>query len=392
MPSTPRHRTCTPPPALQRHPDGRFFVRQGARWRTLGHDPDKAQRAYQRWCTHWNIAGGRWPLDRDNEMTVAMVVAEVWPTIEREVGGTPNLARYKAAAKRLLAFHADCRIEDLTKADIGTLRQAMLDEDLKASYVSQIIATIARLLRLGEEIGVVPDGHADRIGKLRVLRRPKRSDGTPARPSKAIETVPEEDFEATMHHLPSNLEALCRLLRLTAARPSELTDLRPCDLVFTEEDVAIRYLDEHKTAQKGRKAIVLGPRAIDLLRPLLIGRALTAYVFSPAEAFQERRERARSGPGRRPNQKPNPRKTARTFRPHYDSNALRQAVHTACDKAGVPRWSPYNLRATRLTEAQRLASAELAQAMAGHTSLTTTQQHYLLRNLPAVIEFQRATG
>ena len=55
----------------------------------------------------------------------------------------------------------------------------------------------------------------------------------------------------------------------------------------------------------------------------------------------------------------------------YFSNLL-----NACDKAGVARWSPGQLRKTRATLARQQADLETAQQVLGHSSKQTTERHY----------------
>ena len=48
------------------------------------------------------------------------------------------------------------------------------------------------------------------------------------------------------------------------------------------------------------------------------------------------------------------------------------AIRRACDKAGVPRWSPNQLRHTRATEVASKLGIEAARILLGHTDAQTT--------------------
>ena len=66
---------------------------------------------------------------------------------------------------------------------------------------------------------------------------------------------------------------------------------------------------------------------------------------------------------------------AARIRDCYDDNSYRRAVQRACQKAGVPMWSPKRLRHTRLTEIRRTHGLEASKACAGHREIGVTQ-HY----------------
>ena len=61
-----------------------------------------------------------------------------------------------------------------------------------------------------------------------------------------------------------------------------------------------------------------------------------------------------------------------------------RAVRNACNKAGIPRWSPGPLRKTRATQARRDSDLETAQQILGHSSKQTTKRHY------AAVDLSRA--
>ena len=60
----------------------------------------------------------------------------------------------------------------------------------------------------------------------------------------------------------------------------------------------------------------------------------------------------------------------------YTKHELNTAVRNACDKAGIPRWSPVQLRKTRATLARRDGDLETAQQILSHSSKQTTERHY----------------
>ena len=57
----------------------------------------------------------------------------------------------------------------------------------------------------------------------------------------------------------------------------------------------------------------------------------------------------------------------------YNTSSYRKAIWRACQSAGVPAWSPNQIRHTRLTEIRRTEGLEAAQVTAGHDRADVTQ-------------------
>ena len=121
---------------------------------------------------------------------------------------------------------------------------------------------------------------------------------------------------------------------------------------------------EHKTEHHGHDRMVyLGPRPQTVLRPFL-RTELAAYLFSPKDA--ERDRAASASTHRRPGQSVAPRKTARRLRDRYDVASYRRAITRGCELAGVPCWSPNQLRHNAATRLRREYGIDVAQTILGH--------------------------
>lgn len=170
----------------------------------------------------------------------------------------------------------------------------------------------------------------------------------------------------------------------TGARPGEVAAMRPTDIdvsgrVWTYKPAA------HKTAYRGRaRTIYIGPHGQRILRPFLSGRAVDAPLFDPREAVAERAARAKTH--RRPDQKPNPRKTVRTHGDCYTTASYRRAVSRACVLSGVPVWHPNRLRHNAATRIRRDCGLEVAAVLLGHSSATLTDHVYAERDTARAIE------
>jgi integrase len=203
----------------------------------------------------------------------------------------------------------------------------------------------------------------DRLVALRSVKPPKAGkvrEGDPREP------VKDEHIDAALPHLPPVAAAIVQFCRLTACRPSEAMSLRMADV----EQLAGVWkwtLAKHKNAHRGkRRVIAIGQRAAAIARQWSAGKPATAIVFT------------RDGVGRRPATRAaatipmqgDPRKEM-----PWDAELLRKHVARACKAAGIPTWTPYQLRHTALTKARNEAGLEAAAAVGGHAASRMTEEY-----------------
>jgi integrase len=97
---------------------------------------------------------------------------------------------------------------------------------------------------------------------------------------------------------------------------------------------------------------------------------LEEFLFRPCDATRE--HHARRAERRRSKRTPSERGRQRQRQPRrqpgqrYDRRSYRQAIIRACRKAGVPAWSPLQLRHGRATEVRRRYGLEASQCVLGH--------------------------
>jgi integrase len=61
------------------------------------------------------------------------------------------------------------------------------------------------------------------------------------------------------------------------------------------------------------------------------------------------------------------------FREHYDIASYRRAIRRACEKVGIPHWTPNQLRHSRLTEIRKEYGVEASRVVGGHRDINTTE-------------------
>jgi integrase len=163
---------------------------------------------------------------------------------------------------------------------------------------------------------------------------------------------------------------------LTGCRAGEAMVMRAMDLTTSGEVWAYRP-GSHKNQHRGlERVIYLGPQAQAVVRPFLT-TDLQAFLFSPrryVEAMHARRS-ARRRTRRTPSELRRKRKEKPLRKPaeRYDRRSYRQAIVRACHRAGVPPWSPLQLRHTAATLIRARFGVEAARVILGHTRVETAQ-------------------
>jgi integrase len=256
---------------------------------------------------------------------------------------------------------------------LKAVRQAMIEARRCRTLINKDVNRIRSLFRWATEEELYPGSAYQALRAVQGLAKGRSA-------AKELPPVSEVAYEvvlATLLHLSSQVAAMVRLQLLSAARPGEIASLRPRDLDCSDPEGWLFRPASHKTEHHGReRVIVLGPRAQEVLRPWL-DRDPEAYCYCPAEVVAARPAARRAAtlptPGHRPAARPKPGG-------RYTKDSYRVAIQRACRRAGVPVWTPHQLRHTRATEIRREFDIEAAQIILGHSKPDTTLV-YAERNL-----------
>ena len=204
------------------------------------------------------------------------------------------------------------------------------------SYTNAQINKLKRMFRWGVTHGLVSAEQAATIAALPPLKRGR----TLARETAPVEAVPDAVVDATLPFLPTVVQAMVGIHRLTGMRSDNLCSMRPMD-IDRSAPVWLYRPAAHKGSHRAKDMVVtLGPKCQAILTPYL-DRPADAPCFCPREA--SRRSTGRRAPGTR--------YTTGTYR-----NAVRRAVKRA-NKAHqsdpIPMWHPHQLRHTAADNAKR---------------------------------------
>ncbi len=280
--------------------------------------------------------------------------------------------------------------------EFGPLRlQVVQSEMVKLGWCrSQINKQTSRIVRMFRWAVSKELVRADLAAGLRELPG-LRKGRTEAKESTPVKPVDDSVIEATLSQLPIVIADMVRLQRLTGCRPSEVCLMRPCD-IDRSGDVWLYRPAEHKTEHHERSRVIsIGPQGQAILLRYL-ARDAESYCFSPEDSETKRRavqHEQRVIPidyGNRPgtNRRRNPKRKPGN---RYTTDSYRRAIHRACEKSKIEKWSPNRIRHTTATEIRKTFGLEAAQIALGHAKADVTQI-YAEADLQKAIEVARKIG
>jgi len=293
---------------------------------------------------------------------------------------TQQVHRVKMAIRALNALYADTRADQFGPRKLREVQQYLVKRKdprakngpkrLSRNYANSLIRCIVRMFKWAASEELVPVTVFQSLQTVEGLKKGR----TEARETDRVQPVAEADIDNVLPHLGPQVSAMVQLQKLSGMRPGEVTIIRPCD-IEQRTDVWLYRPNSHKNEHHDQeRIIVLGPLAQAVLRPWL-SRAADAFCFSPREAVQRRREdlrarrKSRVQPSQRNRAKSNPRVTPGET---YSRGAYRTAIHRACDSAGIPPWSPNQLRHFCATRVRARFGLEASQVTIGNSKPDTT--------------------
>lgn len=348
--------------------DVAYVVLSGVRIYCGAWKSTEAEQRYNKVIAEWIARGRVLPAPQD-DITVVELTALYTKHIALEYADSQSVRDHtRLAVQWLVDVYGPLPVVEIGPVALKAVRERMIDKGLSITSVNGYVSVLKRCLKYGAENELIPGEVYHRCAALSNLRRGRCR----AKPAREVKPVPGKDVDKTLPFLTPSVRAAVQLQRLTGARSSEILNLKGQDIDRSGE-VWIAHLAQHKTAVHGKvRTLCFGPKAQAVLKPFILKRKPGEYLFSPWDHFEERKEN-RIGPGRRPNQKPNPRKSDRTINDHYDSAAYGRCIARACQAAGVAPWFPHQLRHLAATELRAQYGAEAARAVLGHANLKVTE-------------------
>lgn len=309
--------------------------------------------------------------------TISEVIVAFWGHAEghyRAPDGSPTgeLENLRAAVKPLRRLYGTTPARDFGAVALRAVRQEMIDSGLSRRTVNDRVNRVRRVFKWAASVELIPASVVQALQTVAGLQKGRSK----VKESSSVAPVPAEHVEAVLPYLSKPVAAMVRLQLLTGCRLGEVVLMRGCDLISGDPVWEYRP-SRHKNTWRGQERVIpLGPRAQAIVKEFL-KHDPDAYLFSPrdvVETLQCARTLRRASKAT-PSELARRRREApvQKHRAHYERRSYRQAIVRACLKAGVPAWSPLQLRHTSATLIRSRYGLEAAQVILGHTKADVTQ-------------------
>lgn len=358
---------------------GQGFVELDGKRLYLGkHGLPETQEKYHRLVSEWIASGRQLPVAQGAIM-VLEIVDRFWMHAKeyyRTPEGAPSKSQvnFKVTLKEMKELYGSTSALAFGPRALKALREKFIQKGYCRKHVNQQVGRVKQVVRWAVSEELIPASVIHGLDAVPGLKR-GRCDAPESEP---VRPVPSQDINKVESHVSRQVWALIQLQILTGARPGELLIMRPVDL-DTSGNIWIFRPITHKTAYRDMpRQVYLGPRAKEIVQPFLQDRPVTSYMFSPKESEAERRQAlhaTRKTPiscGNRPGTNRNPN-SKRKIGDHYTSSTYRRAIERACSSAGIPLWTPGQLRHNAGTRVRREFGLEAAQLLLGHAKADVTQ-------------------
>lgn len=273
---------------------------------------------------------------------------------------TGETANFRGALKQLTSMFHGVRVIDFGPKKLKQLQANMVASGYAQQTINSSIRRIRQVFDWGVSEEIVPGRIAQDLRTVAGLRAGRTSAPAP-QPKTSVDV---ERVNAIKLHVTKPVWGLIQFMLFTGCRPSEAIALR-WSQIDNSGDVWFYRPGHHKTAHKGKKRVIaIGPQGQQVLNGLR-EMSRSDFVFDPQVGMEEFVRKAYGDKAK-----------ARKVGDCYTKHGLNSAVRVACDNAGIPRWSPGQLRKTRATQARQQGDLETAQQVLGHSSKQTTERHY----------------
>lgn len=378
------------PPKLCHHKKrGYAFVYVGTKQVYLGRwGSSEAQAAYDRFLLKWAKSNQETehPRQTDDYLLAEVVCAFLEDYERRPVQNKSDLNTFRLLSRRIGKLFPRHRADDFRISDLETLRDSFQQkgfdrkgkhQEYTRTYLNKLINRTKTIFSWGVAKEMVSAETAARLKYLPPLRKGRTTASEPS----PKHLIPDADYKAACAFLSPYYRDVVEILRLTGMRPSELANMRVCD-IDRSKSVWFYSPKHHKTEHSGGiRSVALGKKAQTILRKHLKERKQDEYVFTTVRAMESKwkNDRERRKTPLTPSQKARDeerKNRLEKFRNQLDPVIIGRRVRAACDKAieagKLSRpWTPYELRHTAITNVRTKFGAEVAQHFAGHSNLDT---------------------
>jgi len=277
------------------------------------------------------------------------------------------------ALRPLSVLYGNHRVDQFGPLALKAVREEMVRSGrLCRNTINERIQTIREVFRWGVENELVEET----IHRALMAVKRLEAGRTAAVDHQPVPEAPMADVLKTVEQCHKTLGDMILVQLDSAMRGQEVRLMRPCD-IDTSDDIWIYTPYRHKTQHKGiTKIIPIMPESQAILMSYLIEKENRPeeYIFRPADAMkllsiQKRKDRKSNV---QPSQQQRKAK-GRKYLSYYTKRAYINAIEKAAKRAGVPHWTPHQLRHTKATEVKKHLGQESAKILLGHADMKTTE-------------------
>jgi integrase len=285
-------------------------------------------------------------------LSIAEAVVQFRAHARRYYGTSREFDNLREAIGPLREDFGYMPMSDFGPLQLRVLRNKWIGAELARNTINARIIRIKRFFRWAVSHELVDVSVLARLNSMESLMP-----GRGGRETTPKEPITWEAVETTLPYLPEMVQAMVLFGWHAGPRPSELTSLTTA-MVDQTGEVWIARLVNHKTALHGHKREILINRpAQAVLAPWLRPDEPDEPIFSPRRVDERQGKRldGKRPPGRA-----------------YSRAAFQQVVRRACRRAGIPGWTPNQLRHAYGTRLRDVAGIEAAQMALGHAKPDTS--------------------
>ena len=301
---------------------------------------------------------------------------------------TATFGHCRTAVSLLVQYYGQEPVDNFTPLSLDFIQKQWVDTGHARPSINRYVRIVKQAFKHGVKFGWV---NANTYYALQAVDSLKAG-RTKAPEYRKVKPVVDDVVEKTLPFLPPIVADMVRVQRLCGMRPQDVRHLRAIDI--DQSGDVWRYTPfTHKMEHEDKERVVaIGPRAQGILMSYLLEKEdmPEAFLFSPKDTVrlqkiekrQNRKTLNKKGqvqPTQRDRSRPNAAKPG----DKYAKDSYNRAVSRACEEAGVPHWTPNQLRHSTGTEVRKKFGLDAAQVYLGHANASTTEIY-------AELDFEKA--
>lgn len=263
--------------------------------------------------------------------------------------GTPTRQanNIKLALREVIADYGVGNADRFHSSHMRAIRSSWVASGLTRPTINARTRLIVACWDWACEMGFVHESTVAHLRTVRPLKRGQAGEG------KGVTGIDPSTIIATLPFLQGSLAGMMRFMMLTGCRVGEAREARSVEM-YRGGGLWVLRPAWHKTSRHGcSRSIVLSKAAQEIVRPLIDRK----FMFGKTD-------------GETP----------------YHRDAVTVAVYRACDRAGVARWSPGQIRHTAATTVYEQYGLEATRALLGHTTDRVTRTYVHATDERAIAE------